>query len=53
MISITRALKTSEISLVLCTHEKSDVFSTLDEMYLVFTSKNSISYLLPNGIYTE
>ena len=28
--------KTSEFSLVLHTHENSDVFNTLDEIYLVF-----------------
>ena len=32
-------LKTSEFSLVLRTGENSDVFNTLDEIYLVFTSK--------------
>ena len=34
--------KTSKISLVLRTRENSDVFNTLDEMYLVFTSKKKI-----------
>ena len=32
-------LKTSKVSLVLRTHENSDVFNTLDEIYLVLTSK--------------
>ena len=32
-------LKTSEVSLVLRTRESSDVFNTLDAIYLVFTSK--------------
>ena len=31
--------KTSLFSLVLRTHENSDVFNTADEIYLVFTSK--------------
>ena len=35
----SRELKTSEFSLVLRTRENSDVFKTLDEIYLVFTSK--------------
>ena len=34
-----RELKTSEFSLVLRTRENSDVFNTLDEINLVFTSK--------------
>ena len=33
-------LKTSKFSLVLHTRENSDVFNTLDEIYLVFTSKS-------------
>ena len=33
-------MKTSEFLLVLCTRENVDVFNTLDEMYLVFTSKS-------------
>ena len=36
----SRELKTSDFSRVLCTHENSDVFNTLDEIYLVFTSKS-------------
>ena len=36
-------LKTSEFSLVLCTRENSDVFNTLDEIYLIFTLKKKIS----------
>ena len=36
-------LKTSKFSFVLRTHENSDVFNTLDEIYLVFTSKKYIS----------
>ena len=35
----SRELKTSEFSLVLRTRENSVVFNTLDEIYLVFTSK--------------
>ena len=35
----SRELKTSKFSLELRTHENSDVFNTLDEIYLVFTSK--------------
>ena len=38
-IQISRELKTSKFSLVLRTLENSDVFNTLDEIYLVFTSK--------------
>ena len=34
-----RELKSSETSHVLRTRENSDVFNTLDEIYLVFTSK--------------
>ena len=33
-------LKTSKVSFVLRTHENPDVFNTLDEIYLVFTSKS-------------
>ena len=36
----SRELKTSKFSLVLRTRENYDVFSTLDEIYLVFTSKS-------------
>ena len=36
----SHALKTSKILLVLRTRNNSDVFNTLDEIYLVFTSKN-------------
>ena len=32
-------LKTSKFSFVLRTHENSDVFNSLDEIYLVFTLK--------------
>ena len=35
----SRELKTSKFSFVLGTHKNSDVFNTLDEIYLVFTSK--------------
>ena len=42
----SRKLKTSKFSLVLSTRENSDVFNTLDEIYLVFTSKNK-----KNAIY--
>ena len=35
----SRELKTSKFSFLLRTHENSDVFNTLDEIYLVFTSK--------------
>ena len=35
----SRELKTLKFSFVLRTHENSDVFKTLDEIYLVFTSK--------------
>ena len=35
----SREMKTSNFSLMLRTREKSDVFNTLDEIYLVFTSK--------------
>ena len=33
----SRELKTLKFSFVLRTHENSDVFNTLDEIYLVFT----------------
>ena len=36
-------LKTSEFSRVRSTSENSDVFNSLDEIYLVFTSKKQIS----------
>ena len=36
-------LKTYKFSLVLRTRENSDVFNSLDEIYLVFTSKKQIS----------
>ena len=39
-------LKTSIFSLVLSTRENSDVFNTLDEIYLVFTSKSKYSLLI-------
>ena len=39
----SRDLKTSKFSFVLRTHENSDAFNTLDEIYLVFTSKKLIS----------
>ena len=39
----SRELKTSKFSFVLRTHENSDVFNTLNEIYLVFTSKKLIS----------
>ena len=44
----SRELKISEFSRVLCSRENSDVFNTLDEVYLVFISKKQISsiYLL-------
>ena len=35
----SRDLKTSKFSLVLRTRENFDVFNSLDEIYLVFTSK--------------
>ena len=35
----SRELQTSEFSLVLRTRENSDVFNTLDEIYLLFSSK--------------
>ena len=35
----SHVLKTSAISLVLHTREISDIFSTFDEIYLVFTEK--------------
>ena len=42
----SRELKTSKFSFVLRTHENSDVFTTLDEIYLVFTSKKvNIPYI--------
>ena len=37
----SRELKTSEFSLVLRTRENSNVFNSLDEIYLVFTEKKS------------
>ena len=40
-------LKTSKFSFVLRTHENSDVFNTLAEIYLVFTLKSK--YLLYNN----
>ena len=39
-------LKTSRFSLVLRTRENSDVFNSLDEIYLVFTSKKQISSII-------
>ena len=36
-------LKTSKFSLVLRTRENFDVFNSLDEIYLVFTSRKQIS----------
>ena len=36
----SRELKTSKFSFVLRTHENSDVFNTLDVIYLVFTTKS-------------
>ena len=36
---LSRELKTSEFSLEMRTCENSDVFNTLDEIYLVVTSK--------------
>ena len=39
----SRELKTLKFSSVLRTHENFDVFNTLDEIYLVFTSKRLIS----------
>ena len=39
----SREVKTSKFSLVLRTRENSDVFNTLDEIYLVFTSKKQTS----------
>ena len=36
----SRELKTSKLSLVLRTRENSNVFYTLDKLYLVFTSKS-------------
>ena len=39
----SRDLKTKKFSLVLSTHENSNVFNSLDEIYLVFTSKKQIS----------
>ena len=35
----SHVLKISAHSFVLCTREISDIFNTLDEIYLVFTSK--------------
>ena len=42
----SRELKTSKFSLVLFTHENSDVFNTLDEIYLLFTSKSKYPYFI-------
>ena len=39
MFHSSHVLKISEISLVLCTSEFTDIFITFDEIYLVFTSK--------------
>ena len=39
----SHVLKMSEISLLLYTHEFSDIFIILDEIYLVFTSKKVIN----------
>ena len=45
----SRVLKTSEFSLVLCTHENSDVFNTLDEIFFVFIEKKvNILFTLTN-----
>ena len=42
----SHVLKISAISLVLCTREITNISNTLDEIYLVFTSKNvNILYL--------
>ena len=38
----SRELKTSKFTFVLRTHANSDVFNTLDEIYLVFISKKEI-----------
>ena len=35
----SRELKTLKFTFVLRTHENSDVFNTLNEIYLVFTSQ--------------
>ena len=47
----SRELKTSKFSLVLRTRENSDIFNSLDEIYLVFTSKKQISsmYLITHA----
>ena len=43
----SRELKTSKFSPVLCTRDNSDVFNTLDEIYLVnHLKKVNILYLL-------
>ena len=45
----SRELKTSKFSFVVRTHEKSDVFNTIDEIYLVFTSKSKYPLFIANS----
>ena len=46
-------LKASKFSFVLSTHEYSDVFNTLDEIYSVFTTKSIYPLCLaPNDTFT-
>ena len=40
-------LKTQKVSLVLRTRENSDVFNSLDEIYLAFTSKSKYPLYTP------
>ena len=42
-------LKTSEFSRVHSTSENSDVFNSLDEIYLVFTEKSKLSLYMRKG----
>ena len=42
----SRELKTSKFSFVLCTHENSDVFNTLDEIYYFWYSPQKSKYPL-------
>ena len=47
----SRELKTSKFSRVLRTRRNSDVFNSVDEIYLVFTSKKQISSIYLKGLY--
>ena len=48
----SRELKTSKVSFVLRTHENSDVFNTLDEIYIWYSPQKSKYpiYILSNAL---